>query len=147
MFSRLLLATPVVAVVLAASPALAEERVEHPRLHEALAELREARKELQASTDSYPPGLKDRTLAALDDAAKSIKVILGVKGDDFRGLNRNSDFYRGFPDHPRLRAAQHDLRQAHIELLNAKTDVGRNREQALGDIEVALGSIVLLIRK
>jgi hypothetical protein len=147
MLSRLLLAAPLVAISLGASTARAEEVVTYPRLHEALAELREARAELQASKDNYPPGLKDQALAALDNAAKSIKVILKVKGDDVRGLNRNSDFYKAFPDHPRLRAAQHDLRQAHGEVLRAQADFGKYREQALEDIEVALGSIALLIRK
>jgi hypothetical protein len=100
-----------------------------------------------SSNDSYRSGAKHRALEAIDNASKSIKVILGVTGEKYRFLSRNSDFYKGFPDHPRLRSAQHDLRQAHEELMNAKAEVDRKREQTLEDIEVALASIGVLICK
>ena len=146
MLGRLRLVAPLAVVILGAGLAGAQDRVAHPRLHEALAELREARKELQASTDNYPPGLKEQALTAVDNAAKSIKVILNVKGDDFRGLDRNPDFYRQYKDHPHLRAALNDLREAHDELRKSKADFGHYREQAVGDLEIAMGSIVLLMR-
>jgi len=147
MSGRLLFVAPLAAIALWAAPAPAQERVKHPHLHEALAELREARKELQTTGDNWPPGLKDQAFSAIDDAIKSIKVVLNVKGDDFRGLDRNPDYYKQYKDHPRLRSALHDLREARRELEDAKADFGLYREQAIGDLDVACGSIVLLMRK
>jgi hypothetical protein len=147
MFGRLLIVAPLAATVLWAAPATAQERVRHPGLHAALAELREARKEIRDAGDNWPPGRKEQALTAIDDATRSIKVVLGVKGDDFRGLDRNPDYYTQYKDHPRLRSALHDLREARRELEDAKADFGLYREQAIGDLDVACGSIVLLMRK
>jgi hypothetical protein len=147
MFGRLLLVAPLAAAVLLAPPAPAQERVRHPALHAALAELREARKEIVDAGDNWPPGRKEQALTAIDGAVKSIKVVLGVKGDNFRGLDRGPEYYSQFPDHRRVRSALHDLREAHVELLDARADFGRFREQALEDVEVAMGSLVVLIRK
>ena len=147
MFGRLLLVAPLALVTLGAGVSPAQERVRHPRLHEALAELREARKELEAARDNWPPGLKGQALNAIDEAAKSIKVILGVRGDDFRGLDRNPDYYKRYRDHPRLRSALHDLREARRELEDAKADFRDYRERGLDDLDVATGSIVVLLRK
>ena len=102
---------------------------------------------MEAATDNYPPGLKGQALAAIDDAAKSIKVILGVRGDAFRGLDRNPDYYKRYKDRPRLRSALHDLREARRELESAKADFGDLRERAVDDLDVATGSIVVLLRK
>ena len=147
MFARLLLVAPLAVAAVWVAPAPAQEPIRHPRLHEALGELREARRELEAAGDKWPPGLKDQARSAIDGAIKSIKVILNVKGDDFRGLDRNPDYYKQYKDHPRLRSALHDLREAHDELRKAKDDFGLHREQALGDVEIAMGSIVLLMRR
>jgi hypothetical protein len=122
-------------------------RADHPNLRAALHELREARRELNDSREAWPPGHKERAMAALGDGMESIRTILEVKDvDDFRGVDRNPDYYKRFPDHPRLRSALEDLRHARDELRGATTDFRGMRERALEDIDVAVGEIVTLMR-
>jgi hypothetical protein len=130
-------------------PAGAQPRkVDHPRLRAALHELREARSALKDAKDSWPPGYKDRALASINDAIKSVQTILAVKDvDAFVGVDRNPDYYKKFQDHPRLRAALADLRDAREELRDAKADAGDLKERALDDIDVAIGDILTLIRR
>jgi len=144
-----------IAMIALSVPALAQgppgrpgqARVDHPNLRAALHELREARRELADSRETWPPGHKERAMDALRDGMESIRTILEVKNvDDFRGVDRNPDFYKRFPDHPRLRAALEDLRQARVELRGATTDFRGMRERALEDIDVAVGEIVTLMR-
>lgn len=127
--------------------AAAQGRADHPKLRAALQELREARKELQEARDGWPAGYKERALGSTQDAINSIRTILAVKDfDSFRGVDRDTDFYRRFKDHPRLRAALSDLREAREELRTARDDFGGQKERALDDIEAAIGDILALIR-
>jgi len=154
--SRLLLSfAPALALALlvgtAPTAARAQDRPQHPRLRAALQELREARAELVSAKDTWPPGNKERALAAIDDAIKSLRTILEVKNDEefrnFRGVDRDQDYYKRYPDHPRLRSALQDLREAREELRAAKADFGNLKERALDDIDVAIGHITALIRR
>jgi hypothetical protein len=112
----------------------------HPRLHAALAELREARRELRDCRDDFG-GRRDKALAAIDDAVASLKGVLRVKGDDFRGLDRTPDYYKQFGNFPRCRAAIKDLREAREELRDAKADFGDLRERALRDVDLAIAQL------
>ena len=133
---------------LSSGPAAAQkQKADHPRLRAALHELREARRSLQEAKDVWPPGYKDRALASTQDAIQSLKTLLAVKDvDNFRGVDRNPDYYKRFRDHPHLRAALADLRDAREELRTAKADFGDLRERAIDDIDVAIGDILTLIR-
>jgi len=125
----------------------AQRRIDHPQLRAALQELREARAELKASRDVWPAGYRERALGSINDAIESVRTILAVKNvDTFRGVERGNDYYKRFTDHPRLRAALLDLRQARTELRMAKADFGGKKERALDDIDVAVGDILTLIR-
>ena len=144
-------AAPALVLLAAVAPDVtAQERVEHPRLRAALHELREARAELVAAKDNWPPGSKERALAAIDDATRSVRTILSVKEEDFRtfrGVVRDNDYYKRYQDHPRLRAALQDLREAREELRAAKADFGNMKERALDDIDIAVGHIAALMRR
>ena len=140
---------------LIASPAVGQERqrerdrdrADHPKLRAALHELREARVELKQAPDTWPPGYKDRAMEAITGAIQSVKTILAVKDvENFRGVDRNPDFYKRFQNHSHLRAALADLREAREELRTAKADFGNHKEKALDDIDVAVGDIITLIR-
>jgi hypothetical protein len=127
--------------------AVAQERVDHPRLRAALHELRDARKSLQEAKDAWPAGHKERALASTQAAINSVREILAVKEvDTFKGVDRTPDYYKRYPDHPRLRAALDDLREAREELRAAKADFGGRKANALDDIDVAIGDILTLIR-
>lgn len=128
-------------------PALAQGRPDHPRLRAALHELREARATLLAARDAWPPGYRERATRAIDDAITSVRTILDVKDvASFHGVDRTPDYYKRYADHPRLRAALHDLREARDELRIAKADFRGLKERALDDIDVAIGDILTLIR-
>jgi hypothetical protein len=150
MIRRLFLIAPVLAGAMFAlsTPTPAQDRkIDHPRLRAALHELREARAAVQGAKDAWPPGLKESALESIQAAIKSIRTILNVEDvENFRGVDRNADYYRKFADHPRLRAALADLRDARDELRTAKADFGGLKEQALDNIDVASGDIVRLIR-
>lgn len=110
-------------------------------------ELREARQDLQKARDVWPAGYRDRALRSIAEAIASVKTILAVKDvNTFRGVDRNPDYYKRYTDHPHLRSALEDLRQARQELRMARANVGSQRQQALDDIDVAIGDILVLIR-
>ncbi len=122
-------------------------RVDYPRLRASLQEMREARRALRDANDAWPRGYRERALQAIDDAIGSVKAILQVKDvDSFRGVDRNPDYYKRYRDHPQLRAALEDLREGRAELVAARADVGNLKEQALDDIDVAIGDILTLLR-
>jgi hypothetical protein len=150
MFRRLFLIAPaliVAAALSSPSPTTGQGKVDHPRLRAALHELREAQANLQKAKDTWPPGHKEQAQQAITDAMKTVQTILAVKDvDAFRGVDRNPDYYTRFQDHPRLRAALADVREARDELRTAKADFGGLKDRALDDLDVAAGSLVTLIR-
>jgi len=125
---------------------------DHPRMRAALQELREARKELKAAKDQWPPGYKDRALESIHDAIESLRTNLAIKDvDTFVGYSRNPDYYTKFRDHPKLRSAVLDLRQARLELesnlANLRDPRDRElRERTLDDLDIAIGNILVLVR-
>ena len=75
------------------------------------------RAELKESKGAWPAGYKERALEAINEAVESLRVNLAIREvDTVKGVERNPDFYAKFKDHPRLRAAILDLRQARLEL-------------------------------
>lgn len=136
-----------VALILFAGPAPAQQPVDYPHMRAALHELRDARKELHEARDTWPPGHKERAISAIDDAIQSLKTILAVRGEDFRGVERSPDYYNRFTDHPKLRAALSDLREAREELSRAKANFGTKKGRALDDIDIAVGHITALMRR
>jgi hypothetical protein len=113
----------------------------------ALSELREARHELKASPDNWLPEQRDRARAAIDDAIGSLKGILHIRGDDWRGVARKEEFYRRYNNHPHLRRTLEDLREAADELRNARADFGALKERALRDIRVARENIRQIVER
>ncbi len=144
--------TPVFALGIAAvlssqAPSGGQNQADHPRLRAALHELREAQTYLDTAKDSWPPGYKEQAQQAIRSAMRSVQTILDVKDvNNFRGVDRNPDYYTRFQGHPRLRAALEDVRDARDELRTAKADFAANKDSALDDLDVAAGSLVTLIR-
>lgn len=145
MVRKVLFAAPLLALFAAPSPG--QPPANHPRLRAALHELREARAHLNDARDAWPPGHKEQAQRAIEDAMSTVQTMLAVKDvNTFRGVDRNPDYYARFRDHPRLRAALADVRDARDELRANKADFGPLRERALDDLDVAAGSIVTLLR-
>jgi hypothetical protein len=135
-------------------PAVAQQKeVNHPRMRAALHELREARKELNNVKDHWPPGYKERALEAINNAIETLRADLAIRDvDNFVGYDRNPDYYTKFKDHPRIRSAVLDLRQARAELESnlATLPEGMARDlrlRVLDDIDIALGHILVLLRE
>ena len=122
------------------------QKVDHPRLRAALHELREARKWLSDAKDNWPPGYKERALASTQAAIDDIRTMLAVKDvDTFVGVARNDEYYKKYTDHPRLRAALDDLRDARDEVKGDKERVGAAREEIMDHIDMAIGDVLTII--
>lgn len=123
------------------------QKLTNPRLRAALHELREARAKLVDAKDTWPAGYKERALSSTQDAIETVRIILAVKDvNTFVGVDRNDEYYTKYKDHPRLRAALDDLRDARDELKGDKERVGQLREQAIDHIDMAVGDILTLVR-
>src|SRR5262249_6881890 len=153
MFRSLCLSVPLLGLALLAgsspapAPAQQKEKIDHPRLRAALHELREARNYLKDAPDNWPPGYKERAVQSINDSIATVRTILAVKDvDTFRGVDRNPDYYAKYKDHPRLRAALEDIRDARDEIRSSPSDFGGLKEHVLDDFDVAAGNIVTLIR-
>ena len=125
--------------------AQAQEKLRHPRLHAALYELRQARLELKNSREDFG-GHRDKALAATDDAIRSLGVLLQIKGDNIRGINREPGFYKRHPNHAHIRQALIDLREARNELGTAKGDFRDGRERAERDIDIAIRQLEFVVK-
>jgi hypothetical protein len=121
-------------------PSTGAAQLRHRRLHTALHELREARAELRNSRDDFG-GRRDRALKAADDAIESLKLLLRVKDDDVRGVGRDRDFYKRHKDHPRLRQALEDLRDARIELRGSDLQPADLRERTARGVNLAIDEL------
>lgn len=139
------LAALVAVAVIGLAPAPAQ--AQYPALWGALHELRQAHSWLKEAKADEPPGYKDRALTSIESAIASIQKILESRGEtDFYGPPRGPDYYRRYQDHPKLRSALDDLREARDILRPATTDYDGYKDHALDDIDIAVGDVLTLIR-
>jgi hypothetical protein len=113
------------------------EKVKYPRLHSALHELREAKNDLKISKRAFG-GKKEKAIEAIDAAIVSLKKCLDIKGDDYKGIDRDRDRAKKFKDHPHVRMAIEDLRDARRELNDAPDKFKGHKKQAIKDIDHAI---------
>jgi len=123
----------------------AEPPLRHQHVRAALHELREARNELRNARGDFG-GHRDKALRAIDDAEGSLKAMMRAWGEDFRGIDRNPDFYRRHRDFPRLRQTVEDLRSARDELRSARGDNDDLRFRAVRDVDYAVEQIGLVLK-
>jgi hypothetical protein len=140
---RTLLGTTLAAVVFI-GPAPAQEKARFLHLQAALYELVQARKELSDAGGDFG-GHRKKALTAMDDAIRSIRVTLAVKGGDPNVVVRKPEFYRKYNRYPHLRQVLVDLREARQELKDAKAGFQGNKERALADIDKAIRQVKLAI--
>lgn len=119
--------------------------VHHPHIHHALHELREARTVLKAAPHNYG-GHREKALIAINDAIRQLDLALRATGDNIKGINADRDRYKKYANHPRLRHALHELREARAELKNAAHNYGGHRKRALHDVNVAITQIELALK-
>jgi len=148
MLRRLLACAPLFALTLMVAGAPAEarqkERVQHPRLHAALFELRKAHKELKDAGGGFG-GHRKKALEAMEAAIDSIRDVLEIKGDDPNVMVRKEEFYRRYKTYPHLRQVMVDLKEAKSELEDAKSDFRGKKKDAIRNIDVAMRQLKLAI--
>lgn len=140
MFRAWLACLPLAALV--AAPVAAQAPIRHPHLHSALYELIQGRQELDAAGGRFG-GHRKAALAAMDDAIRSIRLILEVK-NDYPGVGlRKPEHYRKYKRYPHLQQVLADLREARQELHDAKAGFRGKKKQALADIDAAIKHVKL----
>jgi hypothetical protein len=103
---------------------------EHPRLHAALYEMRHARTELKEAKHDFG-GHCAKALEALDEAISQIDKALKAVGDNAKGTEPGKDVYKGYADHPHIRHALVEAKEAKAELKAAAHDYKGHREKAV----------------
>jgi len=140
---RSLLVTAVFAgmslLALGASRAAAEE---HPRLHAALYELREARVELKEAKHDFG-GHRVKALEALDEAISQVDKALRAVGDNIKSVNPGKDTYKGYANYPHIRHALVEAKEARKELKDASHNYKGHREKAV----LALDEVIEQLNK
>ena len=124
--------------LLAAGRASAEPK--HPHMHRALHEMREAHKELKEARHDFG-GHREKALEALDAAIKETIKALEAVGDEFKGWTPKKGAYDGYKNHPHLRHALHEMREAHKQLKEASNNFGGHKEKALKDLDLAIRQV------
>lgn len=136
--------------VLLAAPAQGQtmkkkKGVHHPHIHHALHELREARSVLKKAPHNFG-GHRAKALVAINDAIRQLDLALLASGDNIKGIDHDKDRYKKYRNHPRLRHALHELREAHAELKNAAHNFGGHRKRALRDVNTAIVQLELALK-
>jgi LPS O-antigen subunit length determinant protein (WzzB/FepE family) len=141
-----LLSLGVVAIGLSGMPQAQAQKVEHPHLHHALRELREARHELKEAGHDFG-GHREKALLAVDRAVEQLEKALKFAGDPHpeKGAGRKEkEEFKGH--HPHLRQAIHELKETRHELKEAKHDFGGHREKALHATDHAIEQLELALK-
>jgi L-lactate utilization protein LutB len=122
---------------LGASRAAAEE---HPRLHAALYEMRQARTELKDARHDFG-GHRAKALEALDEAISQIEKALKAVGDDGKGKDPGKDAYKGYANCPHIRHAVVEAKEAKAELKAAAHDYKGHREKAVEALDAVVDQL------
>ena len=123
---------------LLALPAAA--RAEHHHIHHAIYELDKAAVELKEAPHDFG-GHREAALLASQAAVKDLQALLVVANEKPATPKIDPEVYKKYEHHPHLHHALHELKEAHKQIKESKTDFGQLREAALKDIDVAIKEI------
>jgi hypothetical protein len=138
--SRSLILTVGAALVGLLMPGLALAQPKHPRLHEALYEMREAHKELKEASNTFG-GHKEKALEALDAAIRQTEKALEAVGDPYKSFTPAKGVYEPYKDFKHLRHGLDRMRIAVKELRDAQGNFGGHRDAAVKDLEIAITQV------
>jgi L-lactate utilization protein LutB len=117
---------------------VAQAAVQHPHIHHALHELREARTELREAKHDFG-GHRKAALEALDVAIDQLDKAMDAVGDSHKGYTPpGGDVYKAYKHHPHIHHAINELKEARSELKGAAHDFKGYRVKALEAIDVAI---------
>jgi predicted nucleotidyltransferase len=124
------------------------QKLKHPHLHHAYWALHFAHHELKMSPEEFG-GHKQKALHAIERAMHHIKEILVFENDQLSGTpNRYelSELQRKYKHHPYLHHALHQLKSAHHQMKESKTEFGGLRVKALHEMDHAIHQIELVLK-
>jgi len=122
-----------------------DEGPKYPHLHHALYELKETRIELKEAAHDFG-GHREKALKATDAAIVQLELALKGAGDPYKALKVAPELYKKFEHHPHMHRAIHELKEARVQLKEAKHDFGGHREQALKDVNHAIEQLELALK-
>jgi hypothetical protein len=134
----LLMAGPVAAQV------VVKKKIEHPRLHHALFELREARRELETAKHDFG-GHRVKAIKAVNAAITQIELCLNAVGEGTTGLPYEVEIYRKYRTFPHIRHAIQEMREARLALEKAPAIFHGHKKEAIRAINVAINQLELAI--
>lgn len=142
---RRLLPALVAGLALFGSGSVRAQADKHPHMHHALFELRETRTQLKEASHDFG-GHREKALKAVDAAIRQLDLALRYKGDTIKAPGRDKDRYKKYPNHPHIRHAIHELKEARRELKESSHDFGGHRERALRDVNYAIEQLELALK-
>jgi hypothetical protein len=145
MLSRITVALLALVASAAVSGAARDEGPRHRHLHHALFELKETRIELKEAAHDFG-GHREKALKATDAAIFQIELALKDSGDPYKALKVDAELYKKFEFHPHLHRAINELKEARVELKEAKHDFGGHREKAVKDVDFAIEQLELALK-
>ncbi len=123
----------------------AEPLKEHIHIHHALHECKEARVELKDASHDFG-GHREEALKAVDAAITQLDLCLTSAKDPFLKLTIDKDIYKEHKNHPHIRESIKELKEARVQLKEAKHDFGGHREQALKDVDFAIEQLEICLK-
>jgi hypothetical protein len=144
-FSRVSVALLALVAPVALSADAKNEGPKHHHLHHALFELKETRVELKEAKHDFG-GHRESALKATDAAIVQIERALHAGGDPYKALKANPEWYKKFEHHPHIHRSIHELKEARVQLKEAKHDFGGHREKAIKDVDYAIEQLEVALK-
>ena len=113
---------------------------QHPKLHRAVFEMRQAHKELDSSGFDFG-GHRAEALRALQAAYEQTELALKVVGEPYEGFEPPPNLYGPYANYPHLRHAKVEMGEAKKSLEQAVGLFGGHRVKAISDIKVAQAQV------
>ena len=145
MLQRILTVVPAL-LMLALTADAQDGKQKFPRMHVALHELREARKELKDAPHDFG-GHRAKAQKGVEAAITQIDAALIAAGDDTKGIHQRSPgAAKRYPNYPAMNLCLVALRDAQEDVREAKTDFGGRRAEILHDVHFAITQLELAIK-
>ncbi len=112
----------------------------HPRLHQAVFEMRQAHKELDSAGYDFG-GHRAEALRSLQAAYEQTELALKAVGEPYEGFEPPPNLYGPYANYPHLRHAKVEMGEAKKALEEAVGLFGGHRLKAIADIKLAQAQV------
>jgi hypothetical protein len=107
--------------------------------------MRQARTELRDAKHDFG-GHRAKALEALDAAISQIDKALKAVGDNVKGVPPPRETYRGYTNHPHIRHALVEAKEARAELRDAAHDYKGHRVKAIEALDAVVDQLGKALR-